>query len=53
MVRIPSHRVPTHPGEMLKKEFLEPMGITQSALADKIGISYQRALMKLSMVVEE
>lgn len=42
MVCIPTHRFPTHPGEMLKEEFLEPMGITQSALADEIGVSYQR-----------
>ena len=29
MVRIPTHRPPTHPGEMLLEEFLLPMGITQ------------------------
>ncbi len=29
MVRIPTHREPTHPGEILLKEFLEPMGLTQ------------------------
>jgi hypothetical protein len=28
MVRIPTHRSPTHPGEMLLAEFLEPMGLT-------------------------
>jgi addiction module HigA family antidote len=42
MVRIPSHRQPTHPGEMLLKEFLEPMGITQRELADLIHVPYQR-----------
>jgi addiction module HigA family antidote len=42
MVRIPTHRVPTHPGEMLLEEFLEPMGITQRELADGIGVPYQR-----------
>ena len=42
MVRIPSHRPPTHPGMMLLKEFLEPMGITQRELADKIHVPYQR-----------
>ena len=26
MVRIPTHREPTHPGEMLLEEFLAPMG---------------------------
>ncbi|WP_332867692.1 HigA family addiction module antitoxin [Pannus brasiliensis] len=42
MIRIPTHREPTHPGEMLKEEFLEPMGITQRQLADAIGVPYQR-----------
>lgn len=42
MVRIPTHRIPTHPGEILKEEFLAPIGMTQSALADEIGVSYQR-----------
>ena len=30
---IPSHREPTHPGEMLLEEFLQPRGISQSAFA--------------------
>jgi antitoxin HigA-1 len=42
MARIPTHRVPTHPGEMLLEEFLKPMGITQRELADAIGVLYQR-----------
>ena len=42
MVRIPTHREPTHPGEMLLEEFLIPMGITQRELADKIHVPYQR-----------
>lgn len=42
MVRIPTHRVPTHPGEMLKEEFLIPMGISQRQLTDGIGVPYQR-----------
>ena len=42
MVRIPTHREPTHPGEMLLEEFLNPMGITQRELAEKIHVSYQR-----------
>ncbi len=29
MVRIPTHRPPSHLGEMLLEEFLLPMGITQ------------------------
>lgn len=39
---IPSNRTATHPGIILLKEFLEPMGITQKGLADHIGISVQR-----------
>jgi len=42
MVRIPSHREPTHPGEMLVEEFLNPMHITQRDLADAIHVPYQR-----------
>ena len=42
MIRIPSHRSPTHPGEMLLEEFLIPLGITQRELADAIHVPYQR-----------
>lgn len=42
MVRIPSHRPPTHPGEMLLEEFLKPMGITQKELSNSIHVPYQR-----------
>ena len=42
MVRIPTHREPTHPGEMLIEEFLTPMGITQKELAQSIHVPYQR-----------
>lgn len=42
MVRIPTNRIPTHPGEMLLEEFLTPMGITQKDLADNIEVPYQR-----------
>ena len=42
MVRIPTHRAPTHPGEMLLLEFLDPMGLTQRDLADGIHVPYQR-----------
>lgn len=28
MIRLPTHRSPTHPGEMLSDEFLGPMGLT-------------------------
>lgn len=42
MVRIPTHRAPTHPGEMLLEEFLTPMGINQRELAEAIHVPYQR-----------
>ena len=42
MVRIPTSRFPIHPAEMLREEFLVPMGITQRELADAIHVSYQR-----------
>jgi addiction module HigA family antidote len=42
MIRVPTHRTPTHPGEMLLEEFLKPMGLTQRELADQIRVPYQR-----------
>lgn len=42
MVRIPTNREPTHPGEMLLEEFLIPMSITQRDLAKAIHVPYQR-----------
>ena len=35
MPRIPTHRPPTHPGEMLRAEFLEPLGLTQTEAAER------------------
>ncbi|MFN2432760.1 MAG: HigA family addiction module antitoxin [Gemmatimonadota bacterium] len=42
MVRVPTVAAPTHPGEMLRTEFLEPLGMTQSDLATRVGISFPR-----------
>ena len=42
MVTVPTHRAPSHPGEMLLEEFLEPLGITQTDLAERIGVPFQR-----------
>ena len=42
MVRIPVKRKPTHPGEMLRDEFLVPMNISQRDLANAIHVPYQR-----------
>ena len=39
---IPSHRTPTHPGEMLLEEFLKPLGMTQTTAAVKMNISLNR-----------
>jgi addiction module HigA family antidote len=41
-VRIPTHRVPTHPGAMLVEECLRPMGLLQCDLAKALHVSYQR-----------
>ena len=38
MIRVPTHREPTHPGEMLLEEFLKPMGLSQRDLADAIRV---------------
>ena len=39
---LPENRIATHPGEILKEEFLIPLGITQVALAKHIKIPLQR-----------
>lgn len=42
MRELPTHRAPTHPGKMLREEFLVPLGITQRDLATAIHVPYQR-----------
>lgn len=39
---LPKNRIPSHPGEILRYEFLEPMKLTQSEFADHIGVPLQR-----------
>ena len=39
---LPKKRPPTHPGEMLLKEFLEPLGISQKEFAEHLGWTYAR-----------
>ncbi len=39
---IPKHRAPTHPGDILFYEYLEPLKITQVEFAKSIGIPIQR-----------
>ncbi len=42
MVRVPTDREPTHPGEMLIEEFLKPLAVSQADLAAAIFVPYQR-----------
>lgn len=39
---LPKKRSPTHPGQMLLSEFLEPMLISQKDFADHLGWTYAR-----------
>ena len=39
---LPTHRIPVHPGEVLLEEFLNPLGLTQVAFAQHIGVPLQR-----------
>jgi len=40
--RLPAHRPPTHPGEMLLEEFLKPLGLTQSEFAARLDVPVPR-----------
>jgi len=40
--KLPTNRPPTHPGEMLLEEFIKPLNITQTELAQRLGVSYPR-----------
>jgi addiction module HigA family antidote len=42
MLRIPTNRAPSHPGEILREEFLAPMEISQVELAKRLNIPFQR-----------
>jgi antitoxin HigA-1 len=39
---LPKNRLPTPPGEVLDEEFLSPMGLTQTALAERMGVAVQQ-----------
>lgn len=39
---IPTNRRPIHPGAILLREFLEPLGLTQAAFAKHVGITNAR-----------
>ena len=36
---LPTHRSPTHPGEVLQEEFLKPLRISQARLSHHLGCS--------------
>jgi addiction module HigA family antidote len=36
-----THRPPLHPGEILLEEFIKPYGLTQTELAQRLGVSRQ------------
>lgn len=42
MIRIPKNRRATHPGEILREDFLVPMRLTQKELARAIRVPFQR-----------
>lgn len=46
---LPTHRSPTHPGEMLLEEFLKPAGVSQAEAAKRMRIPFQR----LNSIVNE
>lgn len=41
-MRLPKNRPPEHPGEILREEFIKPLGLTQEKLASALGISFRR-----------
>lgn len=39
---LPSHRIATHPGQILLQEFIDPSGLTQAELARALAIPLNR-----------
>jgi addiction module HigA family antidote len=39
---LPSHRIATHPGQILSQEFLEPLGVSQTELARRLAVPVNR-----------
>ena len=39
---LPENRVPVHPGRILRNEFLTPLGMSQAAFAQHLGVSANR-----------
>ena len=42
MIRLPTNRPPTHPGELLLEEFLRPNRLSQAELARRLDVPLQR-----------
>ena len=42
MTTLPKNRPPTHPGEILRRDFLDPLGLSQREAAKRLGVSYVR-----------
>src|SRR5688500_18657585 len=40
---MPAQKLDPHPGEVLHRQFLEPRGMTQTELARRLDVPYQRA----------
>ncbi|MGH7272559.1 MAG: HigA family addiction module antitoxin [Polyangiaceae bacterium] len=40
-MRLPTHRAPTPPGEILLEEWLKPLKLTQLAFAKRMGVDIQ------------
>src|SRR5579862_7763450 len=42
MIRLPTHRAPTHPGEVLKEDYLEPLALSRTEVARRLEIPLNR-----------
>src|SRR5947207_1259056 len=42
MIRVPTHRSPIHPGEMIREDFLSPMQIDEQELAASLHVPVER-----------
>lgn len=41
-MKVPTHRLPTTPGEMLLEEFIKPLGLTQTEVAERMRVPLKR-----------
>ena len=46
---LPTHRVPSHPGEILREEFLAPLGVSGNALSLALRVPANR----ISLILRE